>query len=107
MASFLLASELKIRTKAASEGASLATETLKELTEKRHRFQVLPSAISLYIADGNAVGARECLDEYIETMYRDKKAHDKNIRFVLVKDIGTVEIVDRVAEADIQKVLTA
>ena len=46
-------------------------------------------------------------NEYIETMYRDKKVHDKNIRFILVKDIGTVEIVDRVAEADIQKVLTA
>ena len=46
-------------------------------------------------------------NEYIETMYRDKKAHDRNIRFILVKDIGTVEIVDRVAEADIQKVLTA
>ena len=45
--------------------------------------------------------------EYIESMYRDKKAHDKNIRFILVKDIGTVEIVDRVAETDIQKVLTA
>lgn len=45
--------------------------------------------------------------EYIETMYRDKKAHDKNIRFILVKDIGTVEIVNRVIETDIQKVLTA
>ncbi len=47
------------------------------------------------------------VSEYIETMYRDKKAHDRNIRFILVKDIGTVEIVDRVAEADLQKVLTA
>lgn len=46
-------------------------------------------------------------DEYIQTMYRDKKAHDKNIRFILVNDIGTVEIVDRVAEADIQKVLAS
>ena len=40
-------------------------------------------------------------------MYRDKKAHNKNIRFVLVRDIGTVEIVDRVAETDIQKVLAS
>jgi 3-dehydroquinate synthase len=47
------------------------------------------------------------VDEYIETLYRDKKAHDKNIRFILVNDIGTVEIVDRVAEADIQKVLAS
>ena len=46
-------------------------------------------------------------EQYIQTMYRDKKAHDKNIRFILVKDMGRVEIVDRVAEADIQKVLTA
>jgi 3-dehydroquinate synthase len=45
--------------------------------------------------------------EYIETMYRDKKAHDRKIRFILVKDIGTVEIVDYVAEADIQKALTS
>ncbi len=45
--------------------------------------------------------------DYIETLYRDKKAHDKNIRFILVKDIGTVEIVDRVSEADIEKALTA
>ena len=46
------------------------------------------------------------VDDYIQTMYRDKKAHDKNIRFILVKDIGRVEIVDRVSESDIQKVLT-
>jgi len=45
--------------------------------------------------------------DYIQTLYRDKKAHDKNIRFVLVRDIGTVEIVDRVSEADIEKALTA
>ena len=45
--------------------------------------------------------------DYIETLYRDKKVHDKNIRFILVKDIGTVEIVDRVSEADIEKALTA
>jgi len=46
-------------------------------------------------------------DDYIQTVYRDKKAHDRNIRFVLVKDIGRVEIVDRVAEADIQKALVS
>ncbi len=45
--------------------------------------------------------------DYIETLYRDKKVHDKNIRFILVKDIGTVEIVDRVSETDIEKALTA
>ena len=47
------------------------------------------------------------VDEYIQTMYRDKKAHDRNIRFILVKDIGRVEIVDRVAESDIQKALSS
>jgi 3-dehydroquinate synthase len=46
------------------------------------------------------------VEEYIESMYRDKKAHDKNIRFILVKDLGTVEIVDRVSEDDLKKVLT-
>ena len=45
--------------------------------------------------------------EYIDTLYRDKKAHNKNIRFVLVRGIGTVEIVDRVSETDIEKVLTS
>ncbi len=46
-------------------------------------------------------------DEYIQTMYRDKKAHDRNIRFILVNDIGTVEIVDRVSEADLQNALSS
>lgn len=45
--------------------------------------------------------------DYIKTLYWDKRVHDKNIRFILVKDIGTVEIVDRVSEADIEKALTA
>ena len=44
-------------------------------------------------------------DQYIDSMYRDKKAHDRNIRFILVNKIGTVEIVDRVDEAEIQKTL--
>jgi len=79
VARFLLASELAIRTKAASEGASLADETLNELTAKRHRVQVLPSAIGLYIADGNAVGARKCLDEYMETMYTPEGSAMSNV----------------------------
>lgn len=41
----------------------------------------------------------------IEAMYLDKKAENKNIRFILVKDIGSIEIVDGVAEPVLQKVL--
>jgi len=66
---FLLASELAVRTKAAMDRASLADEVLKVLTERRHRVQVLPSAIGLYIAAGEVSDARKCLDEYLDTMY--------------------------------------
>ncbi len=41
----------------------------------------------------------------VEAMYLDKKATDKNIRFVLVKDLGEVEIADRVPEPVLLKVL--
>ncbi|MBI4382970.1 MAG: 3-dehydroquinate synthase [Nitrospinae bacterium] len=41
----------------------------------------------------------------VEAMYLDKKATDRNIRFVLVKDIGEVEITDGVPEPVLRKVL--
>jgi 3-dehydroquinate synthase len=43
--------------------------------------------------------------EIIEAMYLDKKAENKNIRFILVKDIGFVEIADGVSESVLQKIL--
>ncbi|CAI2719541.1 3-dehydroquinate synthase [Nitrospina watsonii] len=43
--------------------------------------------------------------DYIESMYRDKKAREKKIRFILVRALGQVEIVDAVPEAELEKVL--
>ncbi|MFQ5716037.1 MAG: 3-dehydroquinate synthase family protein, partial [Nitrospinales bacterium] len=41
----------------------------------------------------------------IEAMYLDKKTSDKKIRYVLAKEIGSVEIADRVSETVLKKVL--
>ena len=41
----------------------------------------------------------------IESLYHDKKTMDHKIRFILVKEIGSVEIVDHMPEAEILKVL--
>jgi len=65
---FLLASELAVRKGATTAAVSLADETLSELTEKRHRVQVLPSAIPLYVTAGKVVEARRCLDEYLDIL---------------------------------------
>jgi 3-dehydroquinate synthase len=43
--------------------------------------------------------------DYIECMYRDKKAREKKIRFILVHALGQVEIVDAVPEAELEKAL--
>ncbi len=69
---FLLASELAIQRGTTTECASLADETLIALKEKKHRIRVLPYAIRLYVAAGNALDARQYLDEYVETMYIQK-----------------------------------
>ncbi len=45
--------------------------------------------------------------EYIETMYRDKKAREKQIRFILVKEIGTVDIIDAVPETELERLLAS
>ena len=44
-------------------------------------------------------------ETFIEFMYHDKKAQDKNIKFILIRDIGSIEIVDRVEESILKKVL--
>ncbi len=74
VARFLFASELAIKREATTKGTSLADEALTVLKEKRHRVQVLPSAIGLYIAGGKVVEARRCLDEYLDTMYTQEGA---------------------------------
>jgi 3-dehydroquinate synthase len=41
----------------------------------------------------------------IESLYHDKKTMDRQIKFILVNEIGSIEIVDQVPEAEILKVL--
>lgn len=44
-------------------------------------------------------------DKIIESMCLDKKNRDKRIKFILAKDIGSIEIVDQVSESVLKKVL--
>ena len=41
----------------------------------------------------------------IESMFRDKKAENENIKFILTRDIGSIEIVDRIEESILKKSL--
>ena len=43
----------------------------------------------------------------IKSLYHDKKTVENKIKFILVKEIGSIEIVDQVSEAEILKVLRA
>ena len=43
--------------------------------------------------------------QYIESMYLDKKAEDKKIRFITVKEIGSAQIVDAVSEQSLTEAL--
>jgi 3-dehydroquinate synthase len=43
--------------------------------------------------------------DMIQTMYLDKKTAHKKIRFILVKAIGSIEIVDHIAESHIEEAL--
>jgi tetratricopeptide (TPR) repeat protein len=68
VARFLFTAELASRRQAAAEAAAGADETLAALTEPRHRVQVLPTAISIYLAAGRVPEARRCLDEYVDIL---------------------------------------
>jgi tetratricopeptide (TPR) repeat protein len=68
IARFLLASELAARQSDAAGAAILTDNILAKLTERRHRIQVLPTAIPLYVAAGNITEARRCLDEYTDAL---------------------------------------
>jgi len=82
---FLLASELAIRREAKTEGASLADDTLTVLKERRHRVQVLPNAIGLYIAANRVSDANECLVEYVDTMYTQEGAAEPKLRLAYLQ----------------------
>ena len=43
--------------------------------------------------------------DVLESLYHDKKTMDHKIKFILVNEIGSIEIVDQVSEAEILKVL--
>ena len=43
--------------------------------------------------------------DVIESLYHDKKTMDHKIKFILVNEIGSIEIIDQVSEAEILKVL--
>ena len=41
----------------------------------------------------------------IESLYHDKKTMNHKIKFILVKEIGSIEIVDQVSEGEILAIL--
>ncbi|MBN1361370.1 MAG: tetratricopeptide repeat protein [Sedimentisphaerales bacterium] len=69
IAKFLLASQLMMQRGNASESALLVDEVLPTLTARRHRVQVLPTAVRVYVTAGRVADARKCLDEYVEAQY--------------------------------------
>ncbi|MFZ2147478.1 MAG: tetratricopeptide repeat protein [Sedimentisphaerales bacterium] len=85
VARFLFASELAIRRKDTTEGASLADEVLTVLKEKRHRVQALPTSIGLYIAAGKVSEARGCLDEYLGSIYTQEGAAEPRLRLAYLQ----------------------
>jgi 3-dehydroquinate synthase len=44
--------------------------------------------------------------QYIESMYLDKKAVDKNVRFIIVEKLGSVNIIDSVPEEYLLEILS-
>jgi 3-dehydroquinate synthetase len=41
----------------------------------------------------------------IESLYHDKKTMNNKIKFILVKEIGKIEIINNMLEGDIRKLL--
>ncbi len=82
---FLLASQLTLRRGTAAEGASLADETLTTLKEARHRIQVLPVAIPLYVGAGRVSDARRCLKEYVDALHLQEGAKESRERLAYLE----------------------
>jgi len=80
VARFLLASELVTQRGTTAEGAALADEAMAALTERRHRTQVLPIAIPLYVAAGQVAEARRYLDEYLDMLAMQQGAPESRLR---------------------------
>jgi len=101
VAKFRLASELAMRRKTTIEGASLADEALKLLTERRHRVQVLPSAIRLYVGANRVSDANECLDEYIDIMYTQEGQKESKLQLAYLQALVAKAEDDSYAVIDI------
>jgi len=82
---FLLASELATRQRAEAEACSLADEALETLTQERHRIQVLPAAIRLYVAADRVADARRILDEYAEAMLLRKGSAQSEVQMAYLQ----------------------
>jgi len=80
VARFLFASELASRRRATTGIASLADETLAVLKEQRHRVQVLPAVIPIYLAADKVSEARRCLDEYLDIQRAQQRAAESPTR---------------------------
>jgi predicted Zn-dependent protease len=80
VARFSLESQLAVQRGDTARAAALADAALAELTEKRHRLQVLPSAIPLYVAVGDAAKARQYLTEYIDVEYTRSGTAESKLR---------------------------
>ncbi len=81
----LFAVELASRKGAIAEAVSLTKEALAGLTEKRLRARILPTAIPLFVADGNVPQARKYLTEYIDTLPVQEGAKEPRERLVYLE----------------------
>lgn len=82
---FLLASQLAIKKKDVTGCVSLADKVLTNLTDKRYRVSVLPSAVILYVIAGKVTEAKSCLDEYIATMSTQEDAQQSRQGLIYLK----------------------
>ena len=69
VARFLLASRLAGLKGDTAGAVVLVDEALEELKERRHRVQILPTAVMHYVGANRVPDANECLDEYIDAIY--------------------------------------
>ncbi|MDT8301690.1 MAG: tetratricopeptide repeat protein [Sedimentisphaerales bacterium] len=82
---FLLASQLAIKKNDVTGYVSLANKVLTNLTDKRYRARVLPSAVMLYLIAGKVTEAKSCLDEYIATMPTQEEAQQSRQGLIYLK----------------------
>jgi len=79
---FLLVSELARRKGDVAKGVSLAEEALITLKEPRHRIQILPSAIALFVDADKVSKARRCLDEYLDAAYTPEESAELRLAYL-------------------------